>query len=193
MYDEDSGELFVGARSRNIWVRGLLTLLFLAVLWFIRLIVLILAAFQFVHAIVTGGPNPRLLPFARSVANYIRQMAAFVTWTTEMRPWPWSTWPSDDMAGGPAAPDDLDEPFEPDVAYTPPPPDPVEDEEPPKPAEDTAPEADVAREDPTEEEPPAAPKPKSRSGGAKGKKKKKNPRGKASDDPDPTGDESAET
>ena len=39
MYDESSDELFAGARSRNIWLRGLLMLVFLAVLWFIRLIV----------------------------------------------------------------------------------------------------------------------------------------------------------
>lgn len=185
MYDEDSDSLFAGARSRDIWIRGLLALLFLAVLWFIRLVVLILAAFQFVYAIVTGGPNRRLLPFSQSVATYMQQMAAFVTWNTEIRPYPFSPWPTDE-ADFPDDPirdtppprsrdwDEPDEPFEPD--------EPDVTDEPP--ASGPAPEAAV-------DEPPAPPKPKPRSGGAKRKKKKKSSPPKASDEPGSAGDDSA--
>lgn len=196
MYDEDSDELFAGARSRNIWLRGLLMLLFLAVLWFIRLIVLILAAFQFVFAIVTGGPNQRLLPFGRSVAAYMQQMAAFVTWTTETRPFPFSPWPADGatspddpMTDTPPAPSgDWDEPFEPDAAYEAPPPEPMEDEPPAEPAAEEASPEPITDEPP--DEPPAPPEPKPRASDTRAKKKKKGSRQQAApEDADPAGDE----
>lgn len=208
MYEQDNDELFAGARSRNIWIRGLFALLFLAILWFVQQIVLILAAFQFIFAIVTGGPNRRLLPFGRGIAAYMRQMVAFVTWNTETRPFPWSSWPVD----GEMSPDDpvmetaaapsrnWDEPVEPETVYEAPPPAPMADEpameEPPvEPAVEeppVEPEAeDVSPEPPTDvpSDKPAAP-PKSSKGGNKAKKKKKSSRQKAaSEDADFAGDD----
>lgn len=178
MYDEDNDELFAAAKSRGIWIRGLLTLLFLAILWFVRLIVVILAVFQFVFAIVTGGPNRRLLPFGRGVAAYMQQMVTFVTWNTETRPFPFAPWPVDgetsaddpvmETAAAPSS--NWDEPFEPETVYEAPPPEPREDEAPDEPADE--------------------PDPKPRADGKKTKKKKKSAGRKTTpEDDDPAGDE----
>ena len=80
--------------KRNISVRGLLMLL-MAIAFHISGMLLALAAIvQFVLAVLSDGPNARLLAFGRSLGRYLGQIADFVSFATEDVPFPFGDWPS---------------------------------------------------------------------------------------------------
>jgi hypothetical protein len=54
------------------------------------------AVLQLVLAASTGEPNANLRTFGRSVGRYFSQIAAFVTFSTEETPFPFSNWPAGD-------------------------------------------------------------------------------------------------
>lgn len=79
--------------SSSTWGRGLFMLLF-AVLWSLAEIILTaVAVFQFGSCLLTGSANRRLLNFAQGLATYIYQIALYVTFRTEERPYPFDVWP----------------------------------------------------------------------------------------------------
>ena len=80
--------------KRNIWVRGLLMLL-MAIAFHISGMLLALGAIvQFVLAVLSDGPNARLLAFGRNLGLYLGQIADFVSFATEDVPFPFGDWPS---------------------------------------------------------------------------------------------------
>lgn len=94
MYDEfDERDWTAGFRSRRTWVRGFFMLLFLFALWFARLLLTVIAVFQFGAQLVAQRPVARLLPFGRSLGAWLRQIADFLTYNTEDRPFPFAPWP----------------------------------------------------------------------------------------------------
>lgn len=80
--------------NRSIWLRGLFMIL-MAVAFQISGTLLALAAIvQFVLALVSDGPNARLIAFGQSLGLYLSQIACFVSFATEEVPFPFSAWPS---------------------------------------------------------------------------------------------------
>jgi Domain of unknown function (DUF4389) len=80
--------------KRNIWLRGLFMLL-MAIAFHIAGTLLALAAIiQFVLAVLSDGPNARLLAFGHSLGLYLSQIADFVCLATEDVPFPFGDWPS---------------------------------------------------------------------------------------------------
>jgi hypothetical protein len=90
---ERLGELLRGFRSRQTWVRGFFMLIFLFALWFMRLLITIVAVFQFGALLIAGHPLEPLMPFGRGLALYVQQMTLFLTFNTEELPFPFSPWP----------------------------------------------------------------------------------------------------
>ncbi len=60
-----------------------------------EIVILIVTVFQFLASLFTGEPNDRLMRFGRNLAHYIQQIIAFMTFATEERPFPFSTWPDE--------------------------------------------------------------------------------------------------
>lgn len=94
MYDDrDDRDWVEHLKTGETWVRGAFVVLFVLVLWFIRIVLALLAALQFAATLVTGRPVALALPFGRSLSFYIQEIALFVTYNSDQRPWPWSAWP----------------------------------------------------------------------------------------------------
>lgn len=51
---------------------------------------------QFVMSLVNDAPNARLLAFGRSLGRYLQQIAHFLTYASEERPFPFNDWTSGD-------------------------------------------------------------------------------------------------
>ena len=86
-------QLKANLTSSSTWQRGLFMLLF-AVLWGLAEIVLTaVAIFQFGSRLLTGSVNRRLLNFAQGLATYIYQIALYVTFRSDERPYPFEVWP----------------------------------------------------------------------------------------------------
>ena len=80
--------------KRNIWLRGLLTILMVMASQISGTLLALGAIVQFVLALVSDTPNARLIAFGRSLGLYLSQIADFVTFVTEEAPFPFSAWPS---------------------------------------------------------------------------------------------------
>jgi hypothetical protein len=52
------------------------------------------AIIQFVFALFSDAPNPRLTLFGRSVGRFQGQIADFVSFASEDLPFPFADWPS---------------------------------------------------------------------------------------------------
>jgi hypothetical protein len=78
----------------TIWWRGLYILLF-AILWgFGKWLLVGIAVLQFASVLFKGELNPTLKSFGQSVSLYMYQIAQFVTFNSEERPFPFSSWPA---------------------------------------------------------------------------------------------------
>ena len=88
-----SDEIIEVKEENSIWIRGLYMLLFSlfysvaeVVLWTVVLV-------QFGYRIFNDENYPRLLDFGASLARYIYQVLRFLSFNTEVMPFPFSDWP----------------------------------------------------------------------------------------------------
>ncbi len=80
------------ASRRPVWVRGFYMLV-MAILWHVAEAVLFtVAIIQFILALVSG-PNERLTHFGAALARYLQQTAAYLTFASDVLPFPFSDWP----------------------------------------------------------------------------------------------------
>jgi len=79
----------------SIWIRALYMLLF-AIAWSIgEMLLAAIAIFQFVMVLITGSANEALLRFGRNLGAYFNQIAQFLTFNDDVRPYPFSDWPDE--------------------------------------------------------------------------------------------------
>lgn len=82
-------------KTRSTWIRGLYMLLFALIFSLAELVLAAVAVFQFGSVLLTRRTNDNLLAFGRSLSLYICQIARYVTFNQEERPFPFSPWPKD--------------------------------------------------------------------------------------------------
>lgn len=82
-----------GAEKRSIWVRGLLMMLMALAYQLAGTVLFFTAIIQFVFALASDAPNPRLAAFGQSVGDFQRQIARFVSFASEDLPFPFADWP----------------------------------------------------------------------------------------------------
>ncbi|MGB4360422.1 MAG: DUF4389 domain-containing protein [Rhodoferax sp.] len=82
--------------QRNIWLRGLLMILMGLAYQLSGTVLFFIAVIQFVIALVSDKPNPRLSWFGRSLGRFQSQIANFVSFAREDVPFPFADWPSGD-------------------------------------------------------------------------------------------------
>lgn len=77
----------------STWIRGLYMLLFAILFNVGELVLAAVAVFQFLAHLITGGVNSRLQGFGDNLAAYLRETAAFLTYSAEHKPFPFGAWP----------------------------------------------------------------------------------------------------
>jgi hypothetical protein len=78
---------------RERWVRGLFMVLFAIAYNIVEILVAAVAILQFLIVLVTGRVNGRLRFFGAGLSAYAYRIFLFLTYCTEIRPWPFSEWP----------------------------------------------------------------------------------------------------
>lgn len=86
-------EVKTNLKSKSVWLRGLFMLLFAVLYGVAELVLAVVAVFQFGAALITGKPNDNAVRFGNSLGQYIFQIAQFVTFNSEVKPFPFSSWP----------------------------------------------------------------------------------------------------
>jgi Flp pilus assembly protein TadB len=80
-------------KSRSTWVRFVFMLLFAVIFYIAAMVLFAVAAIQFLFKLFSGDANERLAGFGASLARFLEQVARFLTYNTEVMPFPFSDWP----------------------------------------------------------------------------------------------------
>lgn len=79
--------------SGKHWMRLVYMVLFAIFLYVASFVISFLVVVQFVFALVTGSDNSKLRQFGFSLSAYIHQALQFLTYNSEVKPFPFSDWP----------------------------------------------------------------------------------------------------
>ena len=80
-------------RNVDTWMRGLFIVIFGVIFYFLIGIVWLLVIFQFVTKVITGNLNEQLEKFSTGLTSYALQLLKYVTYKSEVRPFPFSPLP----------------------------------------------------------------------------------------------------
>ena len=79
-----------------ILLRLLYAIGFFVVYRLLDVVVVIITIVQFLHQLFIGEPHADLTVFGRNLAAYIAQIANYLFWSSDDKPFPFSDWPSID-------------------------------------------------------------------------------------------------
>ncbi len=77
----------------SIWIRGLYMLLFGLLYSVAEVVLWTVVLVQFIYRVFNDETQPRLLELGASVSRYIYQVLRFLSFNTEVMPFPFSDWP----------------------------------------------------------------------------------------------------
>jgi|TARA_B110001454_G_scaffold24534_1_gene24088 hypothetical protein len=75
-------------------IKGLFVLLFSFVFSICRVIISIIALMQFFFDLISGEPSTRLCKFSSKLSDYVSEIIAFVTYQSDIKPFPFSDLPN---------------------------------------------------------------------------------------------------
>ena len=80
-------------KSESRWLRLVFMVLFSVAAYFAGFLVMLVALVQVIHGFVVGEQNRRLLQLSAGINQYIFQIASFLTFNRDEKPYPFSDWP----------------------------------------------------------------------------------------------------
>ena len=80
-------------KSESRWLRLVFMVLFALVGFLAVNFVWVLSVIQVVHGFIKGEGNARLLHFTDGLNQFIYQVAQFLTYNSDDKPYPFSDWP----------------------------------------------------------------------------------------------------
>ncbi|MEQ1621286.1 MAG: DUF4389 domain-containing protein [Methylococcales bacterium] len=78
--------------SASTWKRIFFMLIFAALGSLVRMLIWVVIVLQVASSLLTGKPNQNILNFGRSLAVYTYHILLFLTFNTEVLPFPFSDW-----------------------------------------------------------------------------------------------------
>ncbi len=93
----------------SIWLRGLHMLVLAVGYNVVEAMLALTTIFQFFSALITGRVNEPLLQFAKNGGIYVQEVFEFLTFNSEIRPFPFTPWPNEAHTGDEWLDEDLDE------------------------------------------------------------------------------------
>ena len=91
----DSRPIEEHLKSRSTWLRLVFMIVMVLLYGVSRVVVSAVIVLQFFHVLFTGRTNPQLLKFGESLASYTYQILLYLTFNTDVRPFPFDgDWPA---------------------------------------------------------------------------------------------------
>lgn len=81
-------------QKNETWQRILYMIFFIIIYGFSKFLIFAIMLFQFGTLVLTGKPNEQLLRFSQNLSTYIYQITIFLTFVSELQPFPFSAWPN---------------------------------------------------------------------------------------------------
>lgn len=85
-------EINANLKQLSTWKRIFFMLIFSVIGELLRLLVWAVIALQVASSLLTGKPNQNILNFGRSLSLYTYHILLFLTFSTEIIPFPFSDW-----------------------------------------------------------------------------------------------------
>ena len=80
-------------KNVDTWMRGLFIIIFGVIFYVLIGIIWLLVIFQFLTKVITGKLNEQLEKFSTGLTQYTQQILDYVTFQSEVRPFPFSPLP----------------------------------------------------------------------------------------------------
>ena len=92
--DSEAGRAheFIDPNQRNIWMRGLIMIIFAVFFGVAEALLLISAVVQFLWMLFSKEPNSSIASFGSSLGKWLQQVTLFQTGASEKLPFPWTKW-----------------------------------------------------------------------------------------------------
>ncbi len=94
----DNEQLKENVSNKNQWTRIIYMLLFAIILYLSMMVVWLVVFVQLLFALFTGKPNQDIADFAADLSRYVYRVVAFLTYTSEQRPFPFNDWKGNTFA-----------------------------------------------------------------------------------------------
>ena len=92
--DFDADRIKHNLKQQDTWLRLLFIAIYAAVLWVTSIVLVFVVVLQFLSVLFTRETQPNLLRFGASLAEFVRQTVAYLTFNSEYKPFPFGDWPS---------------------------------------------------------------------------------------------------
>lgn len=89
----EHNEILERVQQKDKWMRALFMVLFLFILWILKILFYAIVVLQFLIVLVTDKVNERLLHFSKSLSTYSYQIYLFITYNSDEKPFPFGDWP----------------------------------------------------------------------------------------------------
>lgn len=93
MSDEPRGKIEDNIQSKSTWLRFLYMLILAVCFAIAEAVAVAVVLFQFIHVLFTGERNANLVRFGGSLSEYLFEIARYMTYNSEARPFPFDAWP----------------------------------------------------------------------------------------------------
>jgi len=90
---DDNQQSMNAAARQAVWIRLLFMILFVVIGNVTGWLVIAVGIFQFLCVVITGQKNPQVAHFGDGLSRYLYQVANFVSFGTEDKPFPFAEWP----------------------------------------------------------------------------------------------------
>ena len=80
-------------KSNTTWTRLIYLVLYGIIYWFANFVLFAIAIAQFLKTLLSGSPFEQLQAFGSSFAEYNRQIVAYMSYHSDVKPFPAGPWP----------------------------------------------------------------------------------------------------
>jgi len=91
---ESGNEISKNLQSEREWLRVLFMVLFAFCGWVSSSLIGLVAFLQLLFALVTARENDNLRRLGSSLAQYVAELANYLTYNTDQKPFPFAEWPA---------------------------------------------------------------------------------------------------
>lgn len=80
-------------KDKSVWMRGLYMLIFMILLGVAEFVSFVVILIQFLTVLFTAETNEKLVRFGKSLSLYQYEIMLFLTYNSEVHPYPMGEWP----------------------------------------------------------------------------------------------------
>ena len=84
--------------SKKSWMRVIFMLIFVVAISIAEIVLKAIVIFQLISSLFTGKPNQKLIPFSTSLSRYIFAVIQFLTYSSDIKPFPFKDWDDIDLS-----------------------------------------------------------------------------------------------